>query len=684
MPDLISLGALIVSSFGTTVAAANALYLGTLALAYGGLAFGLGALQGMFVNKPAVPKPEDGSYNLKQNVPSLPYVLGRVKKGGDYTFLEEFNAAAYHVIVQAAHPIKGYVQHYLHDEKVTLDGTGFVSVPTRFVKGANKFVKIVSRRGLPAETHYAEIAAAFPSVWTVNHRGDGLASVSMFCASGDQRDFLTIFPNQMPQLSSVIDGHSAIYDPRSLAYDFTTNIALFRLWHLTHPVGGRMSLDDMYLPDWIAAANVCDENVTNRSGSVEKRYQGGFWFRANNDPTEVGRMMDQAGELVVFERPDGKIGVHPGRFVEPDIRLTRDDILSIQFDANTRDASTVLAMRGRFVDTAADFVTSDAAIYGNPYQDDDDTERTKTLENSLIQSHNHVQRLQKITYIRANAKRVSIIAHYEAAENVPYRRFVRVHLPPKMEEAIVEITATPRLSLKNMTIEFSGIIVPASLYGFVASVEEGSPPSRPDKVDPSGVPTPTGFTVILKTEVVSGGATAAYALASWTTISDALTYELEWERTDVTESVRSATSTAGQSEVRSQYLVDGGQYRLRLRAWGGGTQSLWTDYITVTATADPVSPGAVTGVTVTEGVGQALFEWTAPNSSNYFACRIYISSTNNINTATLMATEYGPPSAVDNRAILGLAAGVRYGWLIAINASGVPATATATGAFTIS
>jgi hypothetical protein len=147
--------------------------------------------------------------------------------------------------------------------------------------------------------------------------------------------------------------------------------------------------------------------------------------------------------------------------------------------------------------------------------------------------------------------------------------------------------------------------------------------------------------------------------------------------------VRSATSTAGQSEVRSQYLVDGGQYRLRLRAWGGGTQSLWTDYITVTATADPVPPGAVAGVTVTEGVGQALFEWTAPNSSNYFACRIYISSTNNINTATLMATEYGPPSAVDNRAILGLAPGVRYGWLVAINASGVPASATATGAFTI-
>lgn len=684
MPDIISLGALIVSSLGTTVAAANALYLGTLALAYGGLAFGLGALQGLFVNKPAVPKPEDGSYNLKQNVPSLTYVLGRVKKGGDYAFLEEFNGTAYHVVVLAAHKIKRFVQHYLHDEVVTLGPEDHVITPAHFVIGSSRYVIIRTRFGFAASEAYPEITSAFPSIWSSAHRGDGLATVMMMCSTAASKDYLSVYPNQMPQHSADIEGHAEIYDPRTGTYDYTENLALHRLWHLTHAVGGRLSLDDMHLPDWIAAANVCDETVLNREGDVEPRYHGGFWFRANNEPTEVGRVMDQAAELVVFERPDGKIGVHAGRFVEPDIRLTREDIINAQLDGNTRDSSTVLAVRGRFVDMHNDFVTADAAIYGNPYQTEDDSERTKTLENEAIQSHNHIQRLQKITYIRANARRVSILAHYEPAENVPYRRFVRVHLPPKMEEAIVEITATPRLSLKNMTIEFSGIIVPASLYGFVASVEEGAPPSRPDRIDPAGVPAPTGFSVLINTEVVSGGATAAYASASWTPVSDVLTYEFEWERLDVSEPVRSAASTAGQSEVRSQYLVDGGQYRFRLRAWGGGTPSNWTGYINATATADPVAPGQVNGVTVTEGVGQALFEWTAPNSSNYFACRIYISSTNNINAATLMATEYGPPSAVDNRAVLGLTAGTRYAWLVAINASGVPSTAVATGAFVVS
>src|SRR5690606_33582894 len=47
--------------------------------------------------KPEAPKPEDGKYNLKQSVPPLVYVLGKVKKAGDYAFLEEKGGTAYHV-----------------------------------------------------------------------------------------------------------------------------------------------------------------------------------------------------------------------------------------------------------------------------------------------------------------------------------------------------------------------------------------------------------------------------------------------------------------------------------------------------------------------------------------------------------------------------------------------------------
>ncbi|MEH3108885.1 MAG: hypothetical protein PGN22_02140 [Agrobacterium cavarae] len=688
MPGFIETIALVISSLATTVLGANLLYLGTYALVAAGLAFGAVALQSYLTPKPKVPKPEDGSYNLKQNVPPLSFVLGKVKKGGDYAFLEETGGVAYHSTVLAAHRINRFVQHYLHDKTVTLNSDGVVSNTS--MAGV---VRILTRLGLNAETVYTQIRDAFPTIWTNDHRGDGLATMMMQVYTVKQEDHLSVFPNNMPEHSAVIEG-ALLYDPRKAnqhipdqpnTWDYSENLSLMRLWHLTHPVGGKLSIDDMYLPDWINAANVSDEDVTNRSGGVEPRYHGGFWFRANNEVTEVGRILDQAAELVVFERPDGLVGVHAGRFVEPDVRLTRDDIINVSFDANERDSSSVLAVRGHFVDTASDFVTRDAAIYGDPYLADDETERTRTFDNAAIQSHNHCQRLQKIAFIRANAPKVSVLAHYEAAENVPYRRFVRVHLPPKMDEAVVEITATPKVSLRNLTVEFSGIVVPAAaLYSFVASVEEGEPPTAAGKPGSSGVPTPQNFGVTIQTEVVAGGATAAYANATWDLVSGVLRYEFEWERYILfPQPVQSVLSVAGENSVRTGYLADGEQYRFRLRAWGGGTPSEWTGYIIATATADPVPPGSLSGASVTPGVGKALFEWTAPNSANYYACQIRIGTTGDINASTLVATEYGPPSAVDNRTVLGLAAGTYYGWLIAINPSGRPASPVAVGEFVV-
>lgn len=674
MPGLETL-ALIISSLATTTFAANALYLGTYALAIGGLAYA----QSLFVDKPSVPKPEDGTFNLKQNVPSLSYVLGWTKKGGDYAFLEERNGTAYHIIVSAAHEIEGYIQHYLHDEKVTLDLARFVSAPAHFAPGDSdpNVVKILERTGLAAETAYAEIVSTFPEIFSNDHRGDGLASVMMSCRGVNQQVYMTVYPNQMPQWSAVLAG-AKLYDPRSTLTAFSRNLALMRLWHLTHPVGGKLSLDDMYLPDFSHAADVCDQMVTNRDGETEPRYHGGFWFRANNDPTEVGRIMDQAAELVIFERPDGLVGCHAGEFVAPAITLTRHDVISFQLDGNTRDTSNVLAVRGRHVRLDLDYNLADAAIYGDPYVDGDDTERTKTIDNNAVQSHNHVQRLQKIAFIRANAPRVAVKAHYEPAENVPYRRFVRINIPPKLDNVIVEITETPKLSLRNLTIDFSGIIVPASLYAFDAATEEGEPGNDVILLENGGVPAPVDFDVEIRSRTVSGGTKVAYALGNWTHVDDALVYEFEWQPTDESEPPRSINSEE-EDEVQSAYLEDGVEYRFRLRAWGGGVYSEWTDYIIRTATADTVAPGVVTNATLTGGVGQAEFDWKSPNSANYFASRLYLNTVNDFSTATLMDTEYGAAAANDARTVTGLAAGTYYGFIEAINGSGIAASAVATG-----
>lgn len=654
----------------------------TLALAAGALLLGGAALlaQSIFTNnqKPETPKPEDGKYNLKQSVPPLTYVLGKVKKGGDYALLEETGGTAFHITVLAAHSINAFVQHYLHDEAVEIEGPGGVVVsPSHF----ETRVGIRTRLGAAASTAYEHVVASFPSIWTVDHRGDGLATVALDVASVASEDFQTTFPSGMPLHTAIIEGHNGIYDPRTETYGYTENLALHRLWHLTHAVGGKLTMDDMYLPDWESAANISDEAVTNRTGGVEPRYHGGFWFRADNDPVAVGRIMDQAAELVIYERPDGLVGVHPGAFVEPDIRLTENDLISVNYDPNRRKASTVLAVRGRYTDPAKGYNTADAAIYGVPYPSDD--ERTKTVENQAVQRHNHMSRLQKLAYQRANAPRVTVKAHYEPAKNVPYRRFVRVHLPPKLDEAVIEIIGQPKLSLRYLTMEFEGIVVSPALYDFDADLEEGEPGANVIPIEPEDVPVPLDFNVTIITEDVGGGATAAFGEAVFTLQNSTFQYQVEWQPTGG-GAVQSITGAAAEVTLRTGVLGDGVEYRFRARTWSAGARSEWTDYIILTATADPVAPGVVSGVSATGGSGQITFNWTAPNSSNYSAARLYWNTTNSFGTATLAATEYGAPNAADSRIVTGVSAGTRYGWVVAINASGVAASPVATGAVTIS
>lgn len=653
----------------------------TLALAGGYLLLGGAALlaQSAFAasqSRPETPKPEDGKYNLKQSVPPLTYVLGKVKKGGDYAFLEETGGTAFHVTVLAAHHINSFEEHWLHDEAVTLDGSGYVTSPAHF----GTAVRIETRRGDAASTHYSNIAFWFPSIWGEDHRGDGLATVFLRVESVASEDLQSTFPSGMPVHTAIIEGHDGIYDPRTDSNGYTENIALHRLWHLTSPVGGKLTIEDMYLSDWADAADVGDEAVTNRSGGSEPRYHGGFWFRADNDPVQVGRIMDQAAELVIYERPDGLVGVHSGKYVEPDVRLAENDIISVQYDPNKRQASTVLAVRGRYTDPDKGYNTADAAIYGVPYPSDD--ERTKSVDNQAVQRHNHMARLQKLAYIRANAPRVTVKAHYEPAKDVPYRRFVRVHLPPKLDEAVVEVIGQPKLSLRNLTMEFEGIVVPTTLYAFNAATEEGEPGANVTPVEPEDVPVPDDFAVTIEVEDVGGGSTAAYGEATFTFQNATFQYEVQWEPTSG-GALQSTTGAAGETVVRTGFLADGVDYKFRSRTWSAGARSEWTSYVTLTATADPVAPDDVTGVTGTGGAGQVEIEWTAPNSANYVGARIYLSATNDFGTATLEATEYGAPNATDSRTITGQSAGTVYGWVVAINGSGVEASPVATGAMTV-
>lgn len=650
----------------------------TNAITYAALAVGSQLLsRALRPDAPPVPKPEDGRYNLKQAVPSPWICLGRSHGGGYYLTLLEYDGIAYHVVCMAVHRIKGYTKFRLHDEDVTI-AAGVLTYPAHF----DGLVTLQYRLGLDAETAYAPMVSVFSgsNVWTADHRGDGLATFMMSAESSVAEEYQKTYPHQMPQPAATIEGHDAIYDPRTSTYGYTENLALYRLLHLTSPWGGKLKLADIYLPDWINAANVCDQNVTNRAGGTEPRYHGGMRFPANADPVAVGATIDQAAELVIYERADGLVGVHAGEMVTPSVTVETRDIKSVVFQPNRKKSSAVLAVRGQWTSPDEEYVTADAAIYGDPYIDDG-TDHTKTVANPAVQRHNHIQRMQKLAYIRARAQRVAVVCDYQTCKAVLRSRFVTVNHPPKMVNARVEIIGRPKVSLANMTVQFEGMVVPTTLYDFTAATEEGLPGASVVPAPATTIPVPNDFDVTINQEAVGGGATAAFGTGTWTG-SASFVYEMEWEPS-AGGTKQSTLTDAGASTTRSGYLADGVEYRFRLRPWAGVSSGDWTAYVLRTAVADPVAPGIATGVSGTGGSGQATINWTAPNSANYAAARIYRHTAAVFGSATLIATEYGPANTADSYVNTGLAAGTYYYWVVAANASGVGATEQPTGAVTV-
>lgn len=603
--------------------------------------------------------PPNGTFNERQAIPTRRAGFGFYRTGGDYVTLEEKAGVAYHVIAHASHRIEGFSRHWLHDELVELDADGYVISPDHFAKK----VRIETRLGKNAETAWDALKTARPSIWTEDHRGDGVSQILMTVWSVSSESFSTTFPQGMPEHTS-LDKGAPIYDPRDPEQDmddpetwkFSRNLALGYLFFVCHPSGLKRKLSEMIMSDWIRAADVCDQTIINRDDQEEPRYWGGHTWKheaKGTDPVSIGMKIAEAGDMVLYNDGDGKVGVHPGEMVLPTVRVTEEDIVDFSYDINQSPSNTVLGVRGRYIEPRNSWLYTDAAIVGDPYVGgDDSSQRTSTVDNEVIQSHNHIQRIQKLRFIRENAPTVSVkVAFRDEVADILFSRFVRVHLPPQLDEAIVELDggASLNLSPDDFSISFSGMVVPENLYDFDAATEEGVPGGTVGPVEATGVPVPEGFAIELKSESLASGATFAYVNAKWTHYEDTFVHELQYQLKDESQHPRSVLSNAGEDEVRTPSLEAGTEYRFRLRAWSAGAPSPWTEYLY--SDTDGGSGGAPpeepTDLAVSFGdsdTDPSHYEvrWTNPSSSSLDSTVVY-ASMGGFDVASVIHTDRSGP-----------------------------------------
>jgi hypothetical protein len=506
---LILAGAEAAGAAGAAAAGATVILPGlTVATAVGTAAILGASIAVAFATQPEVPKASDGSQPIRQPIPPRPFGYGRTRVAGAYMLFEVDDAGESWDVLALHHGrIDSIVHVYLNDDLVQLSPTGFVNgllnlpdTDTRYNHNVGNLVQLKFTLGADSETAFADVVAVLPTLWTSNHRGDGVASLMLHCIDVSTTNVLKNYPRGLPKPSVVAD-LSPIWDPRDGGQDpddpdtweVSSNPVLQLLDYLTNadrgPALDYAALIEPVIDEWMAEADICDEIVDKADLSTEPRYRSDGWAFLTTDPAEVIGAILNACDGWLAENGDGTLSLKVGQYRAPDVTFTDDHIVGFAIDKGVADEEIVNEVQ--FTYTAAQANWRDAP--GVSFRDEASISelgvlRSTRLSLNWVQSHSQGRRLAKRALARHTAAaRGQLITTLYGLRALGERWVnVRSRLIADLTDAVIEITRV-RIDLANARLTFEWTLVnPNSVDAWDEETEEG--------VAPHYFPVPTNVT----------------------------------------------------------------------------------------------------------------------------------------------------------------------------------------------
>ena len=194
-------------------------------------------------------------------------IYGTARVSGPLVFAEVSgadNKYLHLVVALAGHEVAAINSVFLNDVEIgngDLDGAGVVTTG-RF---ANR-VRIKKHLGTDTQAADGDLVAEAAN-WTTAHQAKGIAY--LYLRLEWNRD---TFPTGIPNVTALVDGKK-VWDPRTdpgapAVQNYSPNAALCALDFVMAPFGFGVPLAEVHEPSWVAAANVCDEQVTLKEWPV--------------------------------------------------------------------------------------------------------------------------------------------------------------------------------------------------------------------------------------------------------------------------------------------------------------------------------------------------------------------------------------------------------------------------------
>lgn len=712
LTPLVFAGSIGVVNAGVAVGAFLASGLGSLLLSAGASALkaflgGRGGRGGAAAQAPTI---EAAKVNVRISEPERWWHAGLTRSGGGALFGEFDDAGAFWAIyVHGDAELLASVQLYLDDRKVTLDGSNNV-ITDEFCLNSEKNQYSGSGTKVPyfkvwtttytASDPIPPAISAFKakfSQWTDEHVLAGTCFSVLRCEPLEVEHrykayrWRGVFNLGEPSVS-VVGQWTRCYDPRKVSHDiddettweFTRNPVLIWARFRTIPYGRNKSMSSINWTKVGEQADICDQTVTGVDGDVT-RYQCGISVPESKERHIAEAEILLACDGVIMHDSEGKAYVHVGHYQAPTLTLTRSrDIMAMASRESVNGESETDGVIVRYIEPDLNYTTQPSAAWVNSiYFEEGTTPRYLTIDILACQNHNQAMRLAKAFGLRSQSSHRLAPTVGLRGLQMQRERFVDLQYDDTFT-GDYEIATPVEVDQSGVVVQFGCVPVDANRWTLLEG-EELSRPVIPDPIPASGAPVlPTGVTVSSVAVTGSGGSAVRLEATFDASPRPDHRYEFYYQLSGET-TWRPMLVRMDDRFAYSDTVPNGLTHKVRWRTvTSSGRATSYVDpVVSITAIADTTAPGVVTGLSAIGGSGVIDFAWTNPNSANFLAVRIYLNSTNDFGTSTLIAVEYGAPNSADAIQEAGLSAGTYYSWVEAINGSGIASTAVATGSITV-
>jgi hypothetical protein len=496
-PLSIGIAFLVNIGYAGTITALGATLVGVGILAAG--AIGLSLLGGAVFQQPQ-PKPSERQNTVRQAVGPRVRFYGRVKVGGTLFFFDTsatsppVEASGSHLYVGVTlneGEISAIVETWLNDEEATLDGSGFVTQPFKYVASdGDRKVKIKFKMGTSSQTVHSELNAAF-SVVNSSHELRGVANVLAIFGEVPPDLVTEFYPQYVPQIRVIMDA-SLIKSVRTGLTIYSDNAADVIYDYLVgvdaagFAYGAGLTEDQVDLASFQAFADLSDQPVELKAGGTVQRYNMAGGFGLNEQMRAVLPRMLAACDGDLYMTADGKVAIRGGEWIAP--TLTLDDTMGHIISGEFRKGQSSLAAFNELT-----------TIYTEPTQDYQEAEAqvwvdtanlalrgtvlSSQIEVIMAPNHSQARRLAKIHTHKSNPRWLGTIITNYYGMNAIGEKTLTVKFSPLGIDETFQITGMRVLdNLSGMELTISSL--DATAYAWDAATEEGDGPSpAPDTSD---------------------------------------------------------------------------------------------------------------------------------------------------------------------------------------------------------